>query len=83
MKGETTGNYPQITQITQIFYYDDGELSIPMVIGINSLQGLRRLTNREAQLINYLKVTGYPVGLLINLGAKSLETRRLALKKSV
>ena len=47
-------------------------------------KALSRLTGvEEAQLINYLKVTGYPVGLLINFGAKSLETRRLVLKKSV
>jgi GxxExxY protein len=32
----------------------------------------------EAQLINYLKVTGYPVGLLLNFGAQSLQhTRRV------
>ena len=47
-------------------------------------KALSRLTGvEEAKLINYLKATGYPVGLLINFGAKSLETRRLVLKKSV
>ena len=30
----------------------------------------------EAQLINYLKGTGYPVGLLLNFGAQSLEHKR-------
>jgi len=30
----------------------------------------------EAQLLNYLKATGLKVGLLINLGAKSLEWKR-------
>ena len=32
----------------------------------------------EAQLINYLKVTGLQVGLLINFGQTSLQIKRLA-----
>ena len=39
---------------------------------ISSLSGIE-----EAQLINYLKVTGLKVGLLINFGSKSLEHKRL------
>jgi len=33
----------------------------------------------ESQLINYLKVTGYHTGLLLNFGARSLQQRRLVL----
>ena len=31
----------------------------------------------EAQVFNYLKATGLKIGLLINFGAESLETKRL------
>jgi GxxExxY protein len=33
----------------------------------------------EAQVINYLKATGYQLGLLINFGTKSLSYKRLVL----
>ena len=33
----------------------------------------------ESQLINYLKVTGYHTGLLLNFGARSLQQRRFVL----
>ena len=39
---------------------------------ISSISGIE-----EAQIINYLKATGIRVGLLINFGSKSLESKRM------
>jgi len=46
---------------------------------IVEIKALKQLTTiEEAQLINYLKATGKPVGVLINFGAPKLEWKRMA-----
>src|SRR6266850_2459603 len=44
------------------------------------LKALARISGvEESQVINYLKVTGYQIGLLLNFGASSLDYRRFVL----
>jgi GxxExxY protein len=50
------------------------ESIIVEVKALSQLSGLE-----QAQLINYLKITGYKTGLLINFGAPSLEYKRIIL----
>lgn len=47
------------------------------------LKALHMSGTEEAQVINYLKATGYEVGLPLNFGGRSLQHRRLVLSKSV
>ena len=49
---------------------------------IVELKAVRELSGaHEAQVINTLKATGFEVGLLVNLGAESLQYKRLILSK--
>ena len=51
---------------------------------IVELKALANLSGvEEAQIINYLKATGYEIGLLLNFGNASLEHRRLAFSKAL
>ena len=50
---------------------------------IVELKALDKLTSREeSQVINYLKTSGFEVGILINFDATSLEWKRIVLTKT-
>jgi len=49
---------------------------------IVELKALAELSGiEEAQVLNYLKATGFEIGLLLNFGTASLEHHRLAFSK--
>jgi GxxExxY protein len=55
-------------------YRADFLIDDKVIVEIKAVSELNEI--HEAQLINYLKSTGYKVGLLINFGASSLEHER-------
>jgi len=51
---------------------------------IVELKAIAKLGNIEqAQILNYLKATNYPAGLLLNFGAASLEYKRFVFDSSI
>ena len=61
-------------------YFVDLVVDDSIIVEIKAAQALA--TEHEAQLINYLKATGLPLGLIVNFGSKKLEWRRYANTKS-
>ena len=50
---------------------------------IVEIKAVKAITGmEEAQLLNYLKATGLPLGLIVNFGSKKLDWRRYANTKS-
>jgi len=51
-----------------------------IIVEIKAIRGITGI--EEAQLLNYLKATGLPLGLIVNFGSKKLEWKRYANTKS-
>ena len=51
-----------------------------IIIELKAMEGL--VPEHEAQLINYLKATKKPLGLLVNFGGPSLQYKRFANTKN-
>ena len=63
------------------YYIPDFIVADQVVVEIKALKGTDN--SHVAQVIGYLAVTGYPVGLLINFGARSLQWRRILPPKNI
>ncbi len=51
---------------------------------IVEIKALRSITGiEESQLLNYLKATGFPVGLIINFGTPKLQWKRYANTRNI
>lgn len=63
-KGELVGSY-----------YADMLVEGKIIVELKAVPAM--LPIHEAQLLNYLKATGIKLGLLVNMGGKSVEYKRL------
>lgn len=80
---------PCIAQPTIGIFYKGRELTkayVPDFICFDQIiveiKALKQLTTvEEAQLLNYLKATGKPVGSLVNFGAPKLEWKRIVMTR--
>jgi len=59
------------------FYIADFICFNKIIIELKALSSLS--SEHEAQILNYLKATGYKLGLLINFGERSLVVKRIIL----
>ena len=57
------------------FYIADFVCFGNIIVELKALSSLE--SNHEAQVLNYLKATNHKLGLLINFGSRSLQSKRL------
>lgn len=58
-------------------YYADIVVEDKVIVELKALNDLSG--QHEAQLLNYLKATGYKVGLLLNFGSRRVQVKRMVL----
>ena len=83
-------NIPNKREVLLTIYYDNQKLNTQykadFICYDNIIVELKALTEtsgtEEAQIINYLKASGYERALLINFGKPSLEYKRLIRSKN-
>ena len=66
----------KITVILEITGHNHYYLNLygDIIVELKAVSELQKI--HEAQVINYLKATGFEVGLLFNFGSESLEKKR-------
>ena len=57
-------------------YIADFVIENKVILELKAVKDLDSL--HEAQILNYLKATGFQIGLLINFGQKRLQIKRIA-----
>ncbi|HPG41768.1 MAG TPA: GxxExxY protein [bacterium] len=62
-------------------FYADILVEDKVIIELKAVKAI--LPEHQAQVINYLKATGYEVGLLINFGTPKIEYKRLTRYKDI
>jgi GxxExxY protein len=62
-------------------YIPDLIVDDKVVVDLKAIQGIGPI--EEAQMVNYLRITGLEVGLIINFAGRSLEWKRLVLSTAV
>ena len=67
-------------QVMKTFYRADLICYDAVIVELKALAQIGPI--EEAQVINYLKATGYEIGLLLNFGRTSLQYKRYILNKS-
>jgi len=66
-------------QLLSKSYFADVICYDKIILELKAMDGLA--SEHESQIINYLKATGYQLGLLINFGTKSLQYKRIIYTK--
>lgn len=81
LKDKNLGVQSQVPLTVKFRRKSVGEFFADILVNDNVILELKSvkklLPEHQAQLINYLKVTGHKVGLLINFGNPKLEYKRL------
>ena len=79
---EKSGLVSEVKKPVKVYYDDQpvGDFLADIIVNqlvVVELKAIQKLnTTHEVQLVNYLRATGLPVGLLINFGEEKIEIKR-------